>query len=101
MSNEQDIKEVIAQLERLHICQSELLQRLGRLSETGENTTTRRPDTARALEDFIVGDTVRIRNPGVFLATRGTIIKIGISCITVQAQNGTKIVRAPKNLILE
>jgi hypothetical protein len=41
-----------------------------------------------------------LKNPGVFQATRGTIIKIDTSCITVQAHNGTKIVRAPKNLIL-
>jgi hypothetical protein len=38
---------------------------------------------------------------GPFQATRGTITKIGNSRITVQARNGTKISRAPKNLTLE
>jgi hypothetical protein len=74
---------------------------LGRLSEIGKNTTARQLDTTRALEDFIVGDRDRMKNPGGFQVTRCTIIKIGTSRITVQAQNGTKIVRAPKNLILE
>jgi hypothetical protein len=94
MSSEEDIKEAIAQLQRLQIHQSELLQHLGQLRKRGENTAARQPDTTRgfAIEDFAMGNKVRIKNPGLFQSTRGTIIKIGIICITVQAQNGTKIV---------
>ena len=99
MSNEQDITEIIAQLQRLQLQQSELLQRLTRLSESEDNNNaTGQANTPRELA---VGDRVRIRNPGRFQATNGKIIKIGTSRITVQADNGTKIIRAPSNLILE
>jgi transcription elongation factor len=105
MSNEQDIKDIVAQLDRLQIQQSELLQRLDQLVGSGEsnNATARSVQSVQSeiTREFAIGDRVRIRNPGLLQAVRGTIIKIGASRITVQARNGNKIVRAPKNLILE
>ena len=99
MSNEQDIKDIVAQIERLQIRQTALVQRLARLTAIGNNNTnTERPNT---IQEFRVGDQVRIINPGLRQANRGTISNIGNSRITVQARDGTKIIRAPKNLILE
>jgi hypothetical protein len=97
MDRDQEIQDIVNQLERLQIQQSDLLQRLGRLSESEDNATPL-PTTAR---EFVVGDRVRIRNPGRLQPVRGTVTKIGRVRITVEARNGTKIVRAPKNLILE
>jgi hypothetical protein len=57
-----------------------------------------RIDTAR---EFVIGDRVRIRNPGVLQPKRGRIAKIGTTRITVQSDSGKKIIRAAKNLILE
>jgi transcription antitermination factor NusG len=54
-----------------------------------------------AKREFAVGDRVRIKNPGPFQASTGTIVKIGASRNTVQARNGTKFLRAPKNLSFE
>ena len=97
-SDEQDeIKDIVAQLQSLHIQESELLQRLERLSETnsytaGSQTTTR---------DFRIGDSVQIKNPKPFQSKKGTIVRIGDGTdrITVQPKNGSKIVRASKNII--
>jgi uncharacterized protein YceH (UPF0502 family) len=90
MSNEQDIKDIVEQLERLQIRQTELVQRLARLTNSGNNNTA---------HVFAVGDYVRITNPGLRQADRGIITNIGNSRITVQDRNGTKILRAPKNLV--
>jgi hypothetical protein len=51
--------------------------------------------------EFVIGDKVRIKNPTRFQANRGVMTKIGSSRITVQTKSGNKILRAPKNLILE
>jgi hypothetical protein len=98
MSHEQDMKDIVAQLDRLQIQQSELLQRLDQLVESGEsnNATARSVRSTRSIrseitQEFAIGDRVRIRNPGLLQAVRGTIIKIGSSRITVQARNGNKI----------
>jgi transcription elongation factor len=99
MNRDQEIQDIVNQLERLQIQQSDLLQRLGLLSESDDNNiTTPAPVIAR---EFAVGDRVRIRNPSRLQPVRGIITKIGRVRITVEARNGTKIVRAPKNLILE
>jgi hypothetical protein len=98
---EDDIKDIVEQLQRLQIQQDVLLARLGELSgshETPAQATRVPPDTTR---DLAIGDRVRIRNPGRFQAVRGTIVRIGTSRITVQARNGSKIIRAPHNLFLE
>ena len=99
MSNEQDITEVIAQLQRLQLQQSELLQRRTRLSESEDNNNA--AGQANTPRELAIGDRVRITTPGRFQSNSGKIIRIGTGRITVQANNGTKIVRAPKNLVLE
>ena len=100
MNKDEVIKDIVTQLEQLQIQQSDLLQHLGRLSENdnNNNSTTVSPVAARA---FAVGDNVRIRNPGRLQPSAGTITKIGRSRITVEANNGVKILRAPRNIILE
>jgi hypothetical protein len=98
---EDDIKDIVDQLQRLQIRQDVLLARLGELSGSHKvpaQATRVPPDTPRGLD---IGDRVRIRNPGRFQANRGTIIRIGTSRITVQARNGSKIIRAPHNLYLD
>jgi hypothetical protein len=97
MTERQDeIKDIVAQLQRLQIQESELLQRLDRAVEA-ESRTSESPDLAR---DFQIGDLVQVKNPKPFQARQGTIIKIGIDTgyITVRARNGSKIVRASFNL---
>jgi hypothetical protein len=101
MNSDQDVKDIIAQLQRLQLRQTELIRDLERLSENRDGNSSAvivPPDVARG---FAIGDQVRIRNPGLLQPVRGTIIKIGATRITVRARNGTKIVRAPKNLVLD
>ena len=98
MSNGGDeIKNIVAQLQRLHLQESELLQRLERLSET-DSQTGKSPSITR---DFRIGDFVQIKNPKPFQIKQGTIIRIGVDTdrITVQSKNGSKIVRASFNVI--
>ena len=104
MRDEQEIAEIVIQLQRLQLQQSELLHRLAQ-SEENNNTaqqasTTRRAPPASAPSEFVIGDRVQIENPNRFQANKGRIIKIG-DRITVLTKNGTKIQRAAKNLILE
>jgi small-conductance mechanosensitive channel len=55
------------------------------------------PDATR---EFAIGDRVQIKNPGRYQASGGTIAKIGANRITVRTASGSKILRAPKNLLL-
>jgi transcription antitermination factor NusG len=109
-----DIKDIVEQLQRLQIRQDELLARLGYLAG-GQDTGYTQAQTARipasparvarvppdTSRDIVVGDRVRIRNPGRFQAVRGTVVKVNNTTnrATVQARDGSKIVRAPHNLI--
>jgi hypothetical protein len=110
MSNDETVTEIITQLQNLQIQQAVLLTRLARISDNGRTSTNNNNDNAAGTDpptpnnedrELAIGDRVRIRNPGVFQQNRGTIIKIGTSRITVLTRNGTKVVRAPKNLIFE
>jgi hypothetical protein len=102
MDKDQEIQDIVNQLEGLQIQQSNLLERLGRLSESGDsNNNSVTPLPTAAARAFAVGDRVRILNPNRLQPDRGAITKIGRSRITVEARNGTKIIRAPRNLILE
>ena len=94
MSNrEDDIKDIVAQLQRLQIEQTALIQRIERLTEGT-------PGTPNAARPFAVGDLVWILNPRRLQANKGTIIRIGLETdrITVQARGGSKIIRASANL---
>ena len=98
MSNDQEIKDIIAQLQELQVGQSKLLQRLGQLSGSKiKNNTVPQQITVR---NFAIGDRVRIKNPRFLQSASGTVSKINPQHITVTTANGSSIVRAPKNLIL-
>ena len=99
MSNRHDeIKDIVSQLQRLQIKESELLQRLEGLSEADSHTAGSPTPT----RDFRIGDLVRIKNPKPFQIRQGHVIRIGVDTdyITVQSRNGSKIVRASFNLVL-
>jgi hypothetical protein len=101
MSNRQDeIKDIVAQLQRLQLQETELLQRLERLNDT-DSHTARLPATQQITREFEIGDLVEVKNPRPFQQKKGIIIRIGAGTnrITVQAKNGSKIVRAPSNLV--
>jgi transcription antitermination factor NusG len=95
MSKDEDVRDIVTQLQKLQLKQNTLISRLERLSESVPTNTTEPTDAAR---EFAVGDRVRIKNPGLFRETSGTIVKIG-KRITVQTKSGKKIIRAAKNII--
>lgn len=93
-NNDSEKKKIVEALKKLNVQETELLERLERLS-LAETSVSSVP-TARG---FAIGDEVHIRNPNPFQAKKGKIIKIGTR-ITVLAANGSKVVRAPHNLII-
>ena len=95
MKADREMEAIVIQLRQLHLQQAVLLERLERLpGNLAEDDGDGRTDT----QEFEVGNQVKIKNPGPFQAAKGTIVKIGKDRITVLARNGTKIVRAPRNL---
>ena len=103
--NEQEIRDIIDEFKKLRLQQDELINRLERLDsnppanpQATRATGTPRP-TAPPEREFAVGDRVRIRNPGPFQSSFGTIEKIGAARITVRDRDGRAIVRIPKNII--
>jgi hypothetical protein len=99
--DEDEISDIITQIQDLHIQQAGLISRLERLSTSGESNDTTAPSPPDTTRAFAIGDKVLIKNPRVLQARKGKIVKIGATRITVKASNGTKIVRAPKNLLHE
>ena len=106
MDDEQnEIRDIVAQLKRIQITESTLLQRLEVLSGTSvehNRTDKHKSDTqGNTKRGFEIGDKVRIVNPRPFQPRQGTIIKIGVRTdrLTVLSENGTKIIRASSNLI--
>jgi hypothetical protein len=100
ISDEQDIASIVAQLQQLQLQQSVLLTRLATIND--RNSEREFFDaTADTPRDFQVGDRVRVVNPKLFQPRKGVITNIGDSRITIQGQNGTKVQRAPYNLVLE
>jgi hypothetical protein len=104
MSSEEEIQNIIIQLQRLQIRQSELLTQLEGISEA--NLTRVAPRTvprARELNNptnFVIGDRVRILNPGILQTATGTVIKIGEKQISIQTRTGIRH-RLPKNITLD
>ena len=98
MSNDQEIRDIITQLQDLQVGQSKLLQRLKQLN--GSNVNSRSVPQQTTIRDFAIGDRVRIKNPRFLQPASGTVSRINPKRITVIASNGSSIVRAPKNLIL-
>ena len=112
MSQEDKLKEIshiVQQLQLLSIQQAELIDRLDRL--TKEETKDIKPSAASkpkavikqplSKRELAIGDRVRIDNPRLLQATSGKVTKITPTRVTVTADNGSKIVRAAKNLTLE
>ena len=100
-----EIRDIVAQLKRIQITESTLLQRLEVLSEASidhNRTDKHQSDTqGNTKRGFEIGDKVRIVNPRPFQPRQGTIIKIGVITdrLTVLSDNGTKIIRSLSNLI--
>ena len=106
MSNNHEITDIVAQLQELQIGQSKLLQRLEQLTGSGvrNNTVPQRATITHditTVRDLVIGDQVRIKNSRFLQPTSGTVSRINPKRITILAENGTSIVRAPNNLILE
>ena len=105
--DDDNIKDLIAQLKHLQLQQTELLVRLEKARDKETRTTVaNKSDSASVnapaeIRAFEIGDRVKIINPNraLFQADRGTIIKIGNTRITVESRAGNKITRAPKNLV--
>ena len=92
-----EVKAFINRLKELQLEQSVIIASLELLSEVeGDVKGIQEGIVAR---QFVVGDVVRITNPRPFQAAKGTITNIG-KRITVEAENGSKIVRLSKNLTL-
>ena len=114
MSNQDEVTDIIDQLRQLQLRQAELLTRLDQLC-AGDNPTGRFeiPQRVQAREQnrsrgvivaaggFSVGDQVEVLNPSPGQASRGVIKKIGNSWITIEAEDGSKIIRTPKNFKVE
>jgi transcription antitermination factor NusG len=92
MENRNDIQDIVKQLSELQLKQNVLLARLHKAT-TEEREADEKPPA------FEIGQTVGIKNPGPFQASKGRITRIGSDRITVTTSSGAKIVRAPKNLI--
>jgi hypothetical protein len=102
MNNDKDeVQDLIEQLKNLQLQQTELLARLERARINEARRTGIQDKEESSTREFAIGDKVRIKNPTRFQADQGVITKIGPSGITVHTETGSKILRAPKNLILE
>jgi hypothetical protein len=93
------IPDLIAQLSRLQVQQTELLARLQRAADNEVALLGDFGQEKKEPREFVVGDNVTIKNPNLFQANKGKITKIGRKLITVTSPTGQKILRAPKNLL--
>ena len=106
MSDNNEVQDLVAQLTRLQLQQTEVIARLTQLTGTQDRekrtekrtVSPQRPTTPVATREFAIGDRVRILNPRPFQTTTGSIKKIGTHRITVRTESGSNIIRAPKNL---
>jgi transcription antitermination factor NusG len=105
MNNDEEIQNIVSQLKRLQLEQTELITRLEQLNE-GNRSAKKERDTKPAptitKRLFVIGDHVRILNPRPFQGNSGTIVRIGTETdrITILAKSGNKIVRSSKNITL-
>jgi hypothetical protein len=95
-----EIPDLIAQLSRLQVQQTELLARLQRAADNEVALAGDFGQETKEPREFAVGDNVAIKNPNLCQANKGKITKIGRKLITVTSLSGHKILRAPKNLLL-
>jgi hypothetical protein len=118
MRDSEDIQELIAQLKVLQLQQMDILDRLdsARSRQGTANTSQRTRTTAKTTSrqerqerdnasrettrEFVIGDYMLIRNLNSFQADCGKITSITASSITVKTATGSKVQRAPKNILL-
>ena len=118
-SNTLEIQEIVEQLDELQTQQSVLIERLGQLTSANgvppaEEASEASDEPTRTITEsgyerdlfpasipvLIIGNQVRIKNPGVDQPDRGIITKITLHRITVETANGIIVTRSPKNLVL-
>jgi hypothetical protein len=78
-----------------------LLVRLGRATNNEIALAGDFEQEAQEPRGFAIGDNVTIKNPNLFHANKGTIMKVGHKMKTVTSPSGQKILRAPKNLFIQ
>ena len=93
-----DVRDLILQLNRLQLQQTELLIRLERAVNNKAALHGESKQEVAEPKVFEIGNRVIVANPNLFQANKGTITKIGQKRITVTSESGQKILRAPKNL---
>ena len=108
--NRKEINNIVQQLQLLSIQQADLIKRLDILTKEDSQAPKKLPagnkPTAEIQpiplsKELAIGDRVRINNPRYLQPDSGKVIKLTQNRVTVQAANGTKIVRAAKNLTIE
>ena len=100
-----EINDLIQQLQLLSVKQAELITKLDSLTQVTKKPAAV-PKSEKAKQppptrELTIGDRVRIKNPRYLQPTSGKVTKLTLTRVTVTADNGTTIVRAAKNLILE
>ena len=99
MNNSQEIRDIVTQLQRLQIQESELLLCLEQRSEDNNSNNNARQQ-ASATRELTIGDHVRIKNPRFLQANSRTISNITAKRITVLTQEGSSIIQSHKNIVL-
>jgi hypothetical protein len=102
MSSGEDIEYLIQQLQELQLQQAALLTRLTQAS-LGKTNTQRKSNTVVSHDEtpeLVIGDRVRILNPGVFHTDQGIVTKNGPNWVTIQTSSGAKIIRVQENIII-
>ena len=114
--NTQEIQDIVTQLQELQLQESELIERLAQLSDGVShddthtntavtptpqiNTRPTRDDILIRDSTLVIGSRVQIKNPRFLQPIEGVVTKITNKRVTVQAPNGSTVVRAHKNIIL-
>ena len=96
MNNEDNIDELLTQLNRLRIEESNIIKRIIQVRNKNNNEETN--NEREQEEELKIGDTVRILNPRRFQENTGVISKIGASRVTITPRKGIKIIRHPRNI---
>jgi hypothetical protein len=105
-----EIRDIVLQLRQLQVTQAGLVDRIEQLGGNTARPTRRaaRP-TARAhlpapcpgnVRLFVIGDYVRVRNPGPFQLRVGNVTRITAKRIEVGDGEGRFVSRAPNNVVL-
>ena len=108
--NRKEINNIVQQLQLLSIQQTDLIKRLDILTKEDSQAPKKSPagikptavvQPIKRSKELAIGDRVRINIPRYLQPNSGEVIKLTQNRVTIQAANGTKIVRAAKNLTVE